>query len=184
MFRWGILSTAKIGRDHVIPQLQDSENCVVSAIVSRDHDRARAVADRFGIPLAFSSYEELLASPDVDGIYIPLPTSQHIEWSIKAAQAGKHVLCEKPISLNAADIAPVIKARDENNVLVCEAFMVTYHPQWHKVRSLIADGAIGRLRHVQGAFSYFNTDPSNMRNDASLGGGGLPDIGEIGRAHV
>lgn len=177
MFRWGILSTAKIGRDHVIPQLQDSENGVVSAIASRDHARARALADRFGVPLAFASYEELLASPQVDGIYIPLPTSQHIEWAIKAAEAGKHVLVEKPLSLNAVEIAPLIAARDANNVLVCEAFMVTYHPQWHKVRALIADGAIGRLRHVQGAFSYFNTDPSNMRNDASLGGGGLPDIG-------
>ena len=177
MFRWGILSTAKIGREHVIPQLQDSENGVVTAIASRDHGRARALADRFGVPLAFASYEELLASPEVDGIYIPLPTSQHIEWSIKAAEAGKHVLCEKPISLRAGEIEPLIAARDANKVLVSEAFMVTYHPQWHKVRSLIAEGAIGRLRHVQGAFSYFNTDPDNMRNKPELGGGGLPDIG-------
>ena len=177
MFRWGILSTAKIGRDHVIPQLQDSENGVVTAIASRDHARARALADRFGVPLAFASYEELLASPDIDGIYIPLPTSQHIEWAIKAAEAGKHVLVEKPIALNVDEIAPLIAVRDANKVLVCEAFMVTYHPQWLKVRALIAEGAIGRLRHVQGAFSYFNTDPSNMRNNASLGGGGLPDIG-------
>ena len=177
MFRWGILSTAKIGRDHVIPQFQDSENGVVTAIASRDHARARALADRFGVPLAFASYEELLASDEVDGIYIPLPTSQHIEWSIKAAEAGKHVLCEKPISLHADEIQALIAARDANNVLVSEAFMVTYHPQWRKVRALIADGAIGRLRQVQGAFSYYNTDPSNMRNNASLGGGGLPDIG-------
>jgi len=177
MFRWGILSTAKIGREQVIPQLQDSENGVVTAIASRDHSRARALADRFGAPLAFSSYDELLASPDVDGVYIPLPTSQHIEWAIKAAKAGKHVLCEKPIALHADEIAPLIAARDANNVLVCEAFMVTYHPQWEKVRSLISEGAIGRLRHVQGAFSYFNTDPDNMRNNPALGGGGLPDIG-------
>lgn len=177
MFRWGILSTAKIGRDHVIPQFQDSENGVVNAIASRDHDRARAVADRFGVPLTFGSYEALLASPDIDGVYIPLPTSQHIEWAIKAAQAGKHVLVEKPIALHAGQIAPLIEARDAAKVLVSEAFMVTYHPQWHKVRSLIAEGAIGRLRHVQGAFSYFNTDPSNMRNNPALGGGGLPDIG-------
>ena len=177
MFRWGILSTAKIGRDQVIPQLQDSENGVVTAIASRDHARARALADRFGVPLAFSSYDELLASPDVDGVYIPLPTSQHIEWAIKAAQAGKHVLCEKPIALHADEIAPMIKARDDNEVLVCEAFMVTYHPQWRKVRELIGNGAIGRLRHVQGAFSYFNADPTNMRNKPELGGGGLPDIG-------
>ncbi|WP_299869544.1 Gfo/Idh/MocA family oxidoreductase [uncultured Hoeflea sp.] len=177
MFRWGIMSTAKIGRDQVIPQLQDSENGVVTAIASRDHARARALADRFGAPYAFNSYDDLLTSPEVDGVYIPLPTSQHIEWSIKAARAGKHVLCEKPIALNAADIAPLIDARDAAGVLVCEAFMVTYHPQWHKVRDLIANGAIGRLRHVQGAFSYFNTDPENMRNQPGLGGGGLPDIG-------
>ena len=177
MFRWGILSTAKIGREQVIPQLQDSQNGVVTAIASRDHDRARALADRFGAPLAFSSYDDLLASNEVDGVYIPLPTSQHIEWSIKAAQAGKHVLCEKPIALHADDIAPLIKARDAHDVLVCEAFMVTYHPQWLKIRELIADGAIGRLRHVQGAFSYFNTDPDNMRNQPQMGGGGLPDIG-------
>ena len=108
MFRWGILSTAKIGREQVIPQLQDSDNGVVTAIASRDLDRARALADRFGAPLAFGSYEEMLASSEIDGVYIPLPTSQHIEWAIKAAQAGKHVLCEKPIALKAADIGPVI----------------------------------------------------------------------------
>lgn len=177
MFRWGIMSTAKIGREQVIPQLLDSENGVVSAIASRDHGRARALADRFGVPHAFASYEELLASPEIDGVYIPLPTSQHIEWAIKAAEAGKHVLCEKPISLHADEIAPLIKARDANNVLVCEAFMVTYHPQWKKVRELLAAGAVGRLRHIQGAFSYFNKDPQNMRNQPELGGGGLPDIG-------
>jgi predicted dehydrogenase len=177
MFKWGILSTAKIGREQVIPQLQDSENGVVSAIASRDQARARALADRFGVPLAFSSYDELLASDEVDGVYIPLPTSQHIEWSIKAAKAGKHVLCEKPIALNADEIAPLIEARDAAGVLVSEAFMVTYHPQWRKVRELISEGAIGRLRHVQGAFSYFNMDPGDMRNQVALGGGGLPDIG-------
>jgi predicted dehydrogenase len=150
---------------------------VVTAIASRDHARARALADRFGAPLAFWSYEDLLASDQVDGVYIPLPTSQHIEWSIRAAQAGKHVLCEKPIALHADEITPLVAARDANKVLVCEAFMVTYHPQWRKVRELIADGAIGRLRHVQGAFSYFNIDPDNMRNQPDLGGGGLPDIG-------
>lgn len=177
MFRWGIMSTAKIGRDQVIPQLQDSDNGVVSAIASRNYDSARALADRFGAPHAFASYQDLLASPEVDGVYIPLPTSQHIEWSIKAAEAGKHVLCEKPVALHADEIAPLIAARDRHGVLVCEAFMVTYHPQWRKVRELIADGAIGRLRHVQGAFSYYNTDPANMRNQPGLGGGGLPDIG-------
>ncbi len=177
MFRWGILSTAKIGREHLIPAIQTSENGVVTAIASRDIARAQTVAGRFGIAHAFGSYEELLTSDQVDGVYIPLPTSQHIEWSLRAIEAGKHVLCEKPISLKADEIAPLIAARDRQGVVVSEAFMVTYHPQWAKVRDLIAGGAIGTLRHVQGAFSYFNRDPENMRNVAGLGGGGLPDIG-------
>ncbi|WP_265516168.1 Gfo/Idh/MocA family protein [Nitratireductor luteus] len=177
MFRWGILSTAKIGREFVIPQLQDAENGVVTAIASRDGARAKAVAARFGIPYTFSSYQALLASPEIDGVYIPLPTSQHVEWAVKAADAGKHVLVEKPLALDAKDIAPVIEARDRNKVVIAEAFMVTYHPQWIKARELVAEGAIGRLRHVQGAFTYHNVDPDNMRNRPELGGGGLPDIG-------
>jgi len=177
MFRWGVLSTAKIGREQVIPALAGSENGVVAAISSRKLARAQALAASLGAPHAFGSYEELLASDAVDGVYIPLPTSQHVEWAVKAADAGKHVLVEKPLALNAADIAAVIAARDRNRVLVSEAFMVTYHPQWLKVRDLIAEGAIGRLRQVQGAFAYYNVDPANMRNKPELGGGGLPDIG-------
>lgn len=177
MFRWGVLSTAKIGRDHLIPAIVDADNGVLSAIASRDLGKAQALAERFGARHAFGSYEELLESPDVDGVYIPLPTSQHLEWAIKAAEAGKHVLVEKPLALAAKDILPLIKLRDAKKVLVCEAFMVTYHPQWIKVRDLIASGAIGRLRHVQGAFSYYNVDPGNMRNQLALGGGALPDIG-------
>ena len=177
MFRWGVLSTAKIGRDHVLPAIADSDNGVVAAVASRDLGKARALADRFGARHAFGSYEELLASDAVDGVYIPLPTSQHLEWAAKAAEAGKHVLVEKPLALKADDIAPLLAIRDRNKVVVSEAFMVTYHPQWHKVRDLIAAGAIGRLRHVQGAFSYFNVDPNNMRNKLDLGGGALPDIG-------
>lgn len=177
MFRWGILSTAKIGREHVIPAIQDSDNGVAHGLASRDLGRAEALAARFGIPKVYGSYEALLADPEIDGVYIPLPTSQHAEWAVKAADAGKHVLVEKPLGLKASDIAPVIAARDRNKVVVSEAFMVTYHPQWAKVRDLIADGAIGRLRHVQGAFSYFNVDPVNMRNRPELGGGGLLDIG-------
>ncbi|MET0169153.1 MAG: Gfo/Idh/MocA family oxidoreductase [Aliihoeflea sp.] len=177
MFRWGILSTAKIARDHVIPAILESENGVLAAIASRDEARAQALATRFGAPHAFGSYEALLASDVVDGVYIPLPTSDHVEWAIKAANAGKHVLVEKPLALRADDIAPVIDARDRNGVVVSEAFMVHYHPQWAKVRELIAGGAIGRLRQVQGAFSYFNRDPENMRNRIELGGGALPDIG-------
>jgi predicted dehydrogenase len=177
MFRWGVLSTAKIGREHLLPAMVEAENGVLSAIASRDLSKAKALADRFGARHAFGSYEELLASKDIDGVYIPLPTSQHVEWTAKAIEAGKHVLVEKPLALDAKDIAPLIKLRDAKKVLVCEAFMVIYHPQWIKVRDLIASGAIGRLRHVQGAFSYYNVDPNNMRNQLDLGGGALPDIG-------
>lgn len=177
MFRWGVLSTAKIGREQLLPAIVDSENGVLSAIASRDLSKAKALGERFGARHAFGSYEELLASTDVDGVYIPLPTSQHVEWTAKAIEAGKHVLVEKPLALDAKDIPPLIKLRDQKKVLVCEAFMVTYHPQWIKVRDLIASGAIGRLRHVQGAFSYYNVDPNNMRNKLDLGGGALPDIG-------
>jgi predicted dehydrogenase len=154
-----------------------SDNGVVAAIASRDAARARELADQWNAPHAFGSYEELLASADVDGVYIPLPTSQHVEWTAKAIEAGKHVLVEKPLALKAQDIAPLIALRDRHKVLVSEAFMVVHHPQWIKVRELIAEGAIGRLRHVQGAFSYFNVDPHNMRNQLDLGGGALPDIG-------
>jgi predicted dehydrogenase len=177
MLRFGIISTAKIGRDAVVPAIQDAENCVVAAVASRDLARARDMADRFSAPHAFGSYEEMLASDKIDAVYIPLPTSQHIEWAIKAADAGKHVLCEKPIALKAGEIDGLIAARDRNKVIISEAFMVTYAPVWRKVRSLIAEGAIGKLRHVQGVFTYFNRDPGNMRNIPELGGGGLPDIG-------
>jgi predicted dehydrogenase len=177
MFRWGVLSTAKIGRDHVIPAICDAENGVLSAIASRDESRARALADRFGAPHAFGSYEELLASDAVDGVYIPLPTSQHVEWAAKAAEAGKHVLVEKPLALNAADIEPLVAVRERTGVIISEAFMVTYHPQWHKVRDLIAGRAIGTLRQVDAVFTYFNVDPENMRNRPELGGGVIPDIG-------
>ena len=177
MLRFGILSTAKIGRELVVPAIQDAENCVVTAISSRDLSRAREMADRFSVPHAFGSYEEMLASGEIDAVYIPLPTSQHIEWTIKAANAGKHVLCEKPMALKASEIDAVIEARDRNKVLISEAFMVTYSPVWHKVRSLLNEGAIGTLKHVQGAFTYYNRDAGNMRNKPELGGGGLPDIG-------
>ena len=177
MLRFGILSTARIGRELVVPAIQDAENCVVTAVASRDIAKARAMADCFGAPHAFGSYEEMLASDVIDAVYIPLPTSQHVAWSLKAAEAGKHVLCEKPISLKAAEIEKLIAARDRHKVLIAEAFMVTYAPVWLKVRELLKDKAIGELKHVQGAFTYFNRDASNMRNIPELGGGALPDIG-------
>ena len=140
MLRWGILSTAKIGREHLIPAILNADNGVITAIASRDLERAQAVAEQFAIPHAFGSYEEMLASDEIEAVYIPLLTSQHVEWSIKAADAGKHVLCEKPIALHADEIEEIIAARDRNKVMIAEAFMVTYHPQWHKVRSLLAEG--------------------------------------------
>jgi len=177
MLKFGILSTAKIGIEHLIPAMQQADNCVVHAIASRDKARARKLAKTINAPLSFGSYEELLESDEVDAIYIPLPTSQHVEWTLKAIKAGKHVLCEKPISLKAKEISALIKARDKHNVVVSEAFMVTYHPQWLKVRELIKKGSIGTLRHVDASFTYFNTDPNNMRNQLALGGGAMPDIG-------
>jgi len=177
MLRFGILSTAKIARDVVMPAIQDAENAVITAVASRDISKARALADRFGVPHAFGSYEEMLGSDVIDAVYIPLPTSQHVEWAIKAANAGKHVLVEKPLALKASQLDALIEARDRNRVVVSEAFMVTHAPVWHKVRELLKDGAIGELKHVQGAFTYFNRDPGNMRNIPELGGGGLPDIG-------
>ncbi|SIP93366.1 Predicted dehydrogenase [Rhizobium sp. RU33A] len=177
MLRFGILSTAKIGRELVVPAIQDAENAVVTAIASRDLSRAREMADRFSVQHAFGSYEEMLASDLIDAVYIPLPTSQHVEWAIKAADAGKHVLCEKPIALKASEIDEIIAARERNKVLITEAYMVTYAPVWLKVRELLAEGAIGTLKMVQGSFTYFNRDPDNMRNIPELGGGALPDIG-------
>jgi len=177
MLKFGILSTAKIGKEHLIPAIVNASNASLTAISSRKLSNAKKLADHFGAPIAFGSYEEMLASEEIDAVYIPLPTSHHIEWSIKAANAGKHVLCEKPVSLKAKDIKKLISARDKNKVIVSEAFMVTYHPQWQKVKDLLAKGAIGTLRHIDASFTYFNTDPKNMRNMPELGGGALPDIG-------
>lgn len=177
MLKFGILSTAKIGREHLIPAIQNANNASLTAISSRKLSSAKKLAEQVGAPLAFGSYDEMLASEEIDAVYIPLPTSHHVEWTIKAANAGKHVLCEKPISLKASDIKKLISARDKNKVIVSEAFMVTYHPQWLKVRELLAKGTIGKLRHIDASFTYFNKDPKNMRNRPELGGGALPDIG-------
>ncbi|MEZ5535431.1 MAG: Gfo/Idh/MocA family oxidoreductase [Thiolinea sp.] len=177
MLNVGIISTAKIAREQVIPAGLVAEGVRIQGIASRTKASAQTVADRFQIPEVFGSYDEMLASDSIDCVYIPLPTSQHVEWAIRAADAGKHVLVEKPLALKAEDIQAVIEARERNGVIITEAFMVHYHPQWAYVRELISSGKIGRLRHVQGAFSYYNRDPANMRNQTELGGGALPDIG-------
>ncbi|MDC0434020.1 Gfo/Idh/MocA family oxidoreductase [bacterium] len=177
MIRFGILSTATIAREQLIPAIHQAHNAQLAAIASRKEKKARSLAQTCGAASAFGSYEEMLASDTIDAVYIPLPTSQHVEWTLKAIKAGKHVLCEKPISLKASDINKLIKARDESGLVVSEAFMVTYHPQWLKVRELVAKGTIGKLRMIDAAFSYFNRDAKNMRNRPELGGGALPDIG-------
>lgn len=177
MTRWGILSTAKIATTHAIPALMRAKGCEVTAISSRNQERAQQAADQFGIAHAFGSYKDMLASDQVDAVYVPLPTAQHVEWTKKAVEAGKHVLCEKPISLHAKQIECLVEQAASNSVIISEAMMAIYHPQWHKVRQLIQEGAIGKLRHVRASFSYFNMDPNNMRNRLELGGGVLPDIG-------
>lgn len=177
MIRWGILGTAKIAKDALLPAIHASRNAQLQAIASRRLDQAEDWRQLYGFQETFDTYEALLKSPSVDAVYIPLPTAHHVEWTLKALEAGKHVLCEKPIALEAGAIAPLIEARDRTGLVASEAFMVVYHPQWHKVRALIADGAIGSLKQIQGAFAYHLTDPDNMRNQIALGGGGLLDIG-------
>ncbi len=176
--RWGILSTAKIGVEKVIPAIQKGERSEVVAIASRSESKAKAAADRLGIAKAYGSYEALLADPEVDAIYNPLPNDQHVPWSIRALEAGKHVLCEKPIALSAAEGRELADAGARHPKLkLMEAFMYRHHPQWRLAKELIGSGRIGQLRTIQTFFSFFNDDPSNIRHDPAKGGGGLMDIG-------
>jgi predicted dehydrogenase len=177
VLRWGILSTAKIGIEKVIPATAAAARCEVVAIASRDLGRAQAAASGLGIARAFGSYEELLADPDIDAVYNPLPNHLHAEWTIAAARAGKHVLCEKPLATNAAEAERMIQACEAEGVLLMEAFMYRLHPTWDAVRDLLASGRIGELRAVQSWFSYFNDDPNDIRNQVDAAGGALYDIG-------
>jgi predicted dehydrogenase len=175
--RWGILSTADIGRRKVIPGILKADRCEVVAIGSRDAAQARQVADELGIPAAHGSYEALLADPNVDVVYIPLPNHLHAEWTIAAARAGKHVLCEKPLAMNATEAERMLEVCAAEGVRLMEAFMYRLHPSWEEVRRLVASGRIGRLAAVQSWFSYANDDPANIRNKLDVGGGALYDIG-------
>lgn len=175
--RWGVLGVAKIATKKVIPAMQQGAWSEVAAIASRDLGKASAAAAELGIARAFGSYEELLADPDIDAVYNPLPNHLHVPWSMKAAEAGKHVLCEKPVALSVAETRELIAARDRTGVKIGEAFMVRSHPQWLRARELARSGEIGKLRAVMTAFSYFNRDPANIRNVLDQGGGGLMDIG-------
>lgn len=176
--RWGVLSTAKIGTEKVLPAMQRGELCDIVAISSRDQSKAQAAADRLGIPKAYGSYEEILTDPAIDAIYNPLPNHMHVEWSIRALEAGKHVLCEKPIGLTAEEGQQLVEAgRKHSHLKLMEAFMYRHHPRWQQVRELLAAGEIGELRVVESHFSYINMDPENIRNRVDVGGGALMDIG-------
>ena len=175
--RWGILGVANIAREKVIPAMQRGELTEVSAIASRDLTKARQAAAALGIAKAYGSYEELIADPGIDAVYNPLPNHLHVPWSIRCAEAGKHVLCEKPIGLSVEQARALIAARDRAGVKIGEAFMARSHPQWLKALELVRSGRIGELRVVAGFFSYFNRDPANVRNVEAWGGGALMDIG-------
>lgn len=175
--RWGVLGAAAIATKKVIPGMQKGERAEIFAIASRDGSRARRAAEELGIAKAYSSYEELLADAEIEAIYNPLPNHLHVPWSVKAAEAGKHVLCEKPIALSSKEVESLIKVRDRTGVKIGEAFMVRTHPEWLRAREIVRSGEIGELRAIMSTFSYFNRDPKNIRNIAEFGGGGVMDIG-------
>jgi len=175
--RWGILGTAAIAVNKVIPAMQQGDWSEVLAIASRDIDKATQAAQRLGIPRAYGSYEELLADDEIDAIYNPLPNHLHVPWTTRAAEARKHVLCEKPIGLNMEEAAQLLVVRDRTGMKIQEAFMVRSHPQWIATLELIKSGRIGELRVINGFFSYFNRDPVNIRNKVEIGGGAIMDIG-------
>ena len=175
--RWGVLSTANIGVKKVIPAMQRGQLSAVTAIASRDLGQARSTAKNLGIPTAYGSCEELLADPGIEAIYNPLPNQLHVPWTLRAAEAGKHVLCEKPLAMNAHEARALLAVRERTSVLIGEAFMIRCHPQWLRTRALLDEGRIGILRSIAAHFSYFNTDPANIRNQPETGGGALYDIG-------
>ncbi|OCX53086.1 NAD-binding protein [Mucilaginibacter sp. PPCGB 2223] len=176
--RWGILSTAKIGLKQVIPAMQKSRLIEVAAIASRDASKAKQAADGLKIAKAYDSYEALLADPDIDAVYNPLPNQLHVPYAIKALQSGKHVLCEKPIGMDASDAQKLIEAAQQYPKLkVMEAFMYRFHPQWQKAKAIVEQGLLGEVKTIHAFFSYFNADANNIRNKPETGGGALMDIG-------
>jgi|GEM_PF-98371 len=176
--KWGILGTARIAAVQAIPAIRESARGEAFAIASRSIEQARATAARFEIARAYGSYEQLLADPEVEAIYIPLPNHLHAEWTVRAADAGKHVLCEKPLTLTAAEVDALIEARDRNGVIIQEAFVFPHHPRWQRARALIRAGAVGTPRAIQAAFTHYNDDPANIRNQVDLpGSGGMMDLG-------
>jgi predicted dehydrogenase len=175
--KWGILGAASIARRRVLPAMMNCELAEIYAVASRSPEKAQEFAKEFSIPKVYATYEELINDPDVEVIYNPLPNHLHVEWSIRAASRGKHVLCEKPVARTVAEARRLLEARDEYGVKIGEAFMVRTHPQWLRAQELVRTGRIGKLRSAVGVFSYFNIDPDNVRNVADLAGGALMDIG-------
>jgi predicted dehydrogenase len=175
--RWGILSTADIGMSKVTPAIQRASNCEVVAIASRSADTAAAAADTLGIPASYGTYDELLAADDIDAVYIPLPNNLHAEWVSKAAAAGKDILCEKPLAMSSVEAESMLDECRAAGVRLQEAFMYRHHPSWLEVVRLVRSGRIGQLQAVQSWFSYFNDDPTNIRNRTENGGGAMMDIG-------
>jgi D-xylose 1-dehydrogenase (NADP+, D-xylono-1,5-lactone-forming) len=174
--RWGILSTARINR-LLLAGARKSDRVHVIAVASRDQPRAEAYAREQGIERAYGSYEALLADQEVEAVYIPLPNSMHVEWSIRALEAGKHVLCEKPFTRHAAEAERAFDAADRAGRLLMEAFMYRHNPQTARLSALVAEGAVGRLRLIRAAFSFTAGDPRNIRLLANLDGGALMDVG-------
>ena len=174
---WGIISTANIAKWAVIPALQASNNGELLAVASRDHAKAETFASACGIPIFYGSYEEILDNDNIDAVYIPLPNSLHLEWVIKAAEKGKHILCEKPLALNAAECYQMKEAAESNGVKLMEAFMYRFHPQTEKVIQMVRSGQLGELKLIHSAFTFRLTNPRNIRLDPVLGGGSLMDVG-------
>ncbi len=175
--RWGVLSTARIGVVKVIPAMQAAKYCDVTAIASRDEQRASQAAADLGIAKAYGTYSDLLADPDIDAVYNPLPNHMHAEWTIAALAAGKHVLCEKPLAVTAAEAQQMAEQAEKSGRKLMEAFMYRLHPQWVQVRDILASGRLGELITVQSFFAYRNLDPVNIRNILEYGGGAILDIG-------
>ncbi len=174
---WGVLGAARIATVRVIPGMKGSPLLDVRGIASRDVAKARAAVAELGLAKAYGSYEEMLADPEIEAVYNPLPNHLHVPWTVKAMEAGKHVLCEKPIALTATEARELVAARERTGRLVTEAFMVRFHPQWLRARQIVRDGGIGEVRSIATQFNYNNPDPANIRNKADIGGGGLYDIG-------
>ncbi len=176
--RWGVIgATANICTRRVIAAMQGCEHATIVALASRDEAAAQALAGQYGVPKAYGTYEALIADPEVEAVYNPLPNHLHLPWSTKAAEAGKHVLCEKPLGLSAAEVESFIEVRDRTGMQIQESFMIRSHPQWLRARELVREGRIGEMRAIQGTFCHALTDPDNIRNKAEMGGGGLYDTG-------